>query len=74
MKAFILLVTKGDNSEIMKSLNSFPCVLEAHRLYGDYDIIVKVKVQDIHELSKLKNKLLNESPALYAEVLIIEEG
>lgn len=50
--AYILLITDSVNTEdIFKKLKSMDHVKEVHMIYGDYDIIFKVKVKNLAELS-----------------------
>ena len=50
--AYILLITDSVNTEeIFKKLKSMEPVKEVHMIYGDYDIIFKVEVKNLAELS-----------------------
>ncbi|QEE16687.1 Lrp/AsnC family transcriptional regulator [Promethearchaeum syntrophicum] len=50
--AYILLITDSVNTEeIYKKLKSIEQVKEVHMIYGDYDIIFKVEVKNLAELS-----------------------
>ena len=50
--AYILLITDSVNTEeIYKKLKSMEQVKEVHMIYGDYDIIFKVEVKNLAELS-----------------------
>ena len=50
--AYILLITDSVNTEeIFKKLKSMEEVKEVHMIYGDYDIIFKVEVKNLAELS-----------------------
>ena len=51
--AYILLITDSVNTEeIFKKLKSMEeQVKEVHMIYGDYDIIFKVEVKNLAELS-----------------------
>ena len=50
--AYILLITDSvDTEEIFKKLKSMEQVKEVHMIYGDYDIIFKVEVKNLAELS-----------------------
>ena len=50
--AYILLITDSVNTEeIFKKLKSIESVKEVHMIYGDYDIIFKVEVKNLAELS-----------------------
>ncbi len=50
--AFILLITDSVNTEdIYKKLKKMEQVKEVYMIYGDYDIIFKVEVKNLAELS-----------------------
>ncbi len=50
--AYILLITDSVNTEnIYKKLKSMEQVKEVHMIYGDYDIIFKITVKNLAELS-----------------------
>lgn len=49
--AFVLINTEiGAMEEVIKALNNIPNVIEAHLVYGVYDIIVKVEAKSMTEL------------------------
>ena len=72
MIAFILITTKnGKEKETAKTLRKIPEVKEAYSLYGDYDVIAKVEVENLQRLNELRNKILKENKdILYTETLI----
>ncbi|USS41203.1 Lrp/AsnC ligand binding domain-containing protein [Thermococcus aggregans] len=75
MKVFMILVTNSRyDFEILEFLEGLPQTLEVHRLYGDYDILAKLEVRDLKELSNIKNELLRKGGILRTETLIAEEG
>lgn len=50
--AFILLITdSADTEDIYKKLKKMEQVKEVFMIYGDYDIIFKVEVKNLAELS-----------------------
>jgi DNA-binding Lrp family transcriptional regulator len=60
--AFIMASTKyfggGKNfqREIGEKVASLPHVLETHTISGDWDLIIKVKFRNVHELGKFVNE------------------
>ncbi|RMF07214.1 Lrp/AsnC family transcriptional regulator [Candidatus Woesearchaeota archaeon] len=73
--AFIMLHTKyGKNKLVYSALKKFPEIKEIYELFGRYDIIIKVEVQDLSELkSFLQNKLWLTDGITHAETLIASE-
>ncbi|NJE08342.1 Lrp/AsnC family transcriptional regulator [Thermococcus sp. M39] len=72
MIAFILITAQnGRENEIAENLKKIPEVKEAYVLYGDYDVIAKVEVEDLKRLNELRNEILKENRGiLYTETLI----
>ena len=53
MKAFVLLQLKEcDETKVLDDLNSLTEVTEAHILFGEWDIIIKVQIQNPEDLGK----------------------
>ena len=48
----ILIVESGKEYEVLRKLLELDAVSEAHVVYGEYDIIVKLEVSDLRELEK----------------------
>jgi len=44
-----------------------------HRLYGEYDMLLKVRINDLEELSSLERELLNGGQILSIDTLVIAE-
>ncbi|AMQ18234.1 Lrp/AsnC ligand binding domain-containing protein [Thermococcus peptonophilus] len=75
MEAFLLLVTDAKNDDgVVEYLRSLGRVVEFYRLYGYYDILARVSVNDPGELSKLQREILNTGRVLLIETLICAEG
>lgn len=55
---FVLINTEiGFEKEVIDSLKKIDGVVEAHLLYGIYDIIAKIEAEDLNEL---KEKILRK--------------
>lgn len=51
--AYVLITVRhGTNQEVAEKLMKFKEVEEVHILYGQYDIIIKVKEDDMKELEE----------------------
>ena len=72
MIAFILItIQNGRENEIADNLRKITEVREAYSLYGDYDVIAKVEVENLQRLNELRNEILKENKdVLYTETLI----
>jgi len=53
-EAFVLINTQiGSEEEVLKTLREIKEVEEAHIVYGVYDIIAKVKAEDLNKLREI---------------------
>ena len=52
--AFVLVSTvPGKEMEVYNKISSIKYVVEAHPLFGEYDLIVKIDASDFSELGKI---------------------
>lgn len=50
--AFVLLVTDSNSTEnIFNEVQSIEKVKEVHLIYGDYDLIIKVELNNLQEMT-----------------------
>jgi DNA-binding Lrp family transcriptional regulator len=70
--AYLLILTTSEGTEnLLKNLRAMPEVTEAFVIYGDWDLIVRVKVGSLPELTKFvmelrKNKSIRKTSTLIA--------
>ncbi len=56
--AFVLLITDSiQTQEIYKELQGYANVKEAHMIYGDYDLILKIELQNLAEMTSFMMQL-----------------
>jgi len=56
--AYVILNSEmGFERDVLKALKDIPNVREAFRLYGVYDIIIKIEADTVDELKDLVNEL-----------------
>ncbi|WP_297549857.1 Lrp/AsnC ligand binding domain-containing protein [Thermococcus sp.] len=61
IEAFVLIVVKPGNEEkVYEKLKNDPRVKEAYRVYGEYDIILRVEVPTIDDLDKFHDETLRK--------------
>ncbi len=61
MEVFILIVVKPGNEEkVFNKLKDNPRVREIYRLYGEYDIVVRIEVENIRELDEFHDSVLRK--------------
>ncbi|WP_297513709.1 Lrp/AsnC ligand binding domain-containing protein [Thermococcus sp.] len=65
IEAFVLVVVKPGNEEkVYKELKKDPRVKEDYRVYGEYDIILRVEVPTIENLDKFHDEVLRKIPEI----------
>ncbi|NJE54865.1 Lrp/AsnC family transcriptional regulator [Thermococcus sp. 21S9] len=65
IEAFVLVVVKPGNEEkVYEELKKDPRVKEAYRVYGEYDIILRVEVPRIEDLDKFHDEVLRKIPEI----------
>ncbi len=52
MAYLILVVSPGKEYEILRKLLELEAVSEAHIVYGEFDIVAKLEVNDLSELER----------------------
>lgn len=61
MEAIILVVARpGTEEKVHEKLVGHPNVKEAYRVYGEYDLIVRVEVDSIEELDRFHDNVLRK--------------
>lgn len=68
--AFIMVATRCAGGEktfqrsIGETVSALPHVLETHSLSGEWDLVIKVKFRDVHELGKFVNERIRTIPGI----------
>jgi DNA-binding Lrp family transcriptional regulator len=63
IEAFVLVVVKpGKEEKVFDEMRKDPRVKEAHRVYGEYDIIARVEVPSVEELDRFHDETLRRIP------------
>ena len=58
VKAYILSkVSSGSEREACKIMVEYPFISEVNIIYGEYDILAKVQVQNLHQLDFIIDKI-----------------
>ncbi|MDH5391019.1 MAG: Lrp/AsnC family transcriptional regulator [Candidatus Bathyarchaeota archaeon] len=70
--AYILITLKsGSEREVCKKVSSFEEVVQVDELYGEYDGIVKVRVEDLSQLDKFLTDKLRVLPDIFLTTTMI---
>ncbi|WP_297534725.1 Lrp/AsnC ligand binding domain-containing protein [Thermococcus sp.] len=65
IEAFVLIVVKPGNEEkVYEQLRKDPRVKEDYRVYGEYDIILRVEVPTIEDLDRFHDEVLRRIPEI----------
>ncbi|WP_258083048.1 Lrp/AsnC family transcriptional regulator [Thermococcus thermotolerans] len=61
IEAFVLVVVKpGTEEKVYNALSKEERIKEIYRVYGEYDIIIRVEVENIHELDRFHDEVLRK--------------
>ena len=74
--AFVLIVVKpGEKDKVYEKLKNHPMVKEVHKVFGGYDVIVKLEVEGISGLDEFRNKVLRKiKEVVMSETLIARKS
>lgn len=62
IEAFIMVVVKpGHEEEVYEALKRDSRVKEIYRVYGEYDILLRVEVPDVGELDRFHDEVLRKT-------------
>jgi len=65
IKAYVLFkVSSGTEREICRKISDLDEVLEASVIYGEYDLVAKVKVKDLPELESFLTEKIRSIPSV----------
>jgi len=61
--AYVLLTVKsGSEREVSERVSKYDEVLEVSEVYGEYDILLKTKVEDLSQLDDLLTHRIRSNP------------
>lgn len=61
MEAFVLIIVKpGNEDTVYEKLKDVPQVKEIYKVYGEYDIIIRVEIENIKELDRFHDEILRK--------------
>jgi len=70
--AYILVTLKsGAERDVCKKVSSFEEVIQVDELYGEYDAIIKVHVEDLSQLDKFLTDKLRVLPDIFLTTTMI---
>ena len=70
--AYVLVTMKsGSEKEVLKKVSSFEEATEVDLLYGEYDAIVKVRVEEMSQLDKFLTDKLRVLPDIFLTTTMI---
>ncbi len=63
IEVFVLVVVKpGHEEEVYERLKELPVVREIYRVYGEYDIVLRLEVESIEELDRMYEREVRQIP------------
>ena len=70
--AYILVTLKsGAERDVCERVSSFEEVIQVDELYGEYDAIVKVRIEDLSRLDKFLTDKLRALPDIFLTTTMI---
>ena len=70
--AYVLVTMKsGSEKDVLKRVSSFEEAIEVDLVYGEYDAIVKVSVEELSQLDKFLTDKLRALPDIFLTTTII---
>lgn len=70
--AYVLVTMQsGSEKEVLKKVSSFKEALEVDLVYGEYDAIVKVQVEELSDLEKFLSEKLRALPNIFLTTTMI---
>ena len=70
--AYVLVTMKsGSEKDVLKKVSSFDEAIEVDLLYGEYDAIVKVSVEELSQLDKFLTDKLRALPDIFLTTTMI---
>lgn len=70
--AYVLItIQSGSEKEVLKKVSSFKETLEVDMVYGEYDAIVKVQVEELSDLEKFLSEKLRALPNIFLTTTMI---
>jgi DNA-binding Lrp family transcriptional regulator len=70
--AYVLItIQSGSEKEVLKKVSSFKETLEVDMVYGEYDAIVKVEVEELSDLEKFLSEKLRALPNIFLTTTMI---
>ena len=70
--AYVLItVQSGGEREVLKRISNLKEIIEANLVVGEYDAVVKVKVEDISDLDKFLTDKLRALPDVFLTTTMI---
>ncbi|MBD3249492.1 Lrp/AsnC family transcriptional regulator [Candidatus Woesearchaeota archaeon] len=74
-EVYILIITKyGTKKEVSEKLLNFENIENIHELYGQYDIIIKIKSESMEKLEEFIHNNIRNIPEIEAtETLVISD-
>jgi len=70
--AYVLVTLKsGSEKDVLKKVSSFNEAIEVDLVYGEYDAIVKVRVEELSQLDKFLTDKLRALPDIFLTTTMI---
>lgn len=72
MKAYVLINVKtGSERDMYQRIKEIKNVIDINELYGEWDIIVKVEIENVEQLDELITEKIRNNPGIKATMTMI---
>jgi DNA-binding Lrp family transcriptional regulator len=64
-------VTSGTEVDVCKKIINMPEVLDASVIYGEYDLVARVTIDDLEQLNKFLDGARNNPSIIFTSTMIV---
>ena len=71
-KAFVFLNTEVDAMNyVYENLKSVPGIVEAYRIYGSYDVALRIEAEDVNALKEIVTNKIRKAEGVRSTVTLL---
>ena len=72
IKAYVMCkVSSGSEREVCKAIAEYPFIAEVNIIYGEYDIIAKIQVENLQQLDYIVDKVRMIPSVTFTSTVIV---
>jgi len=75
IKAYVLVISKGDDTELLENLKKVEQIMEARLAFGTYDIVIELEGKDEVDVGNIvMQKIRNLPNVVSTETILTTDG